>query len=84
MFDQLQPKWGSNFSLRAAIRYAIAFGFLSGMTFFMLVLRVFRFHGNSMEIGGDLFSLVLSVALTIRLYLSAMSKARALPSPSQG
>jgi hypothetical protein len=82
MFDQLQPEWGSNFSLRAAIRYAIAFGFLSGMTSFMLVLRIFRFHSDYMEIGGDLLSLVLSVALAVRFYLAAMSKARAQSSPT--
>lgn len=82
MFDQLEPEWGSTFSLRAAMLYAIGCGFLAGATFSMLVLLVFRFHADYMEVAEDLFSLVLSLALAIRFYFAAMSKARAQSSPT--
>jgi len=83
MFDQLQPQWGSNFSLRTAMLYALLWSFLSGTTFCMLVLRVFRFHSDYMDLAGELGSLVLSVALAMRFYFAARSKVNAQHSTAE-
>jgi hypothetical protein len=60
----------------------IAFSFCAGATFSMLLLMVFRLQADYLEVAEDLFSLALSLALAIRVYSVAMSKARRQSSPS--
>ena len=83
MFEQLQPEWGSQFSLRGAMLNAIGFGFVAGLDAGVALLKIFLFRVDIVEAGMYVFSLALSLALAIRFYFVAMSKARAQSSPSR-
>ena len=83
MFEQLQPVWGSQLSLRAAILNAIGCGFVAGLDFGVAILKLSRFHTDILDAGMFLVLLVLSLALATRFYFVAMSKAGVQASPTR-
>lgn len=79
MFEQL-PAWDSKITLRGAMRNAIAFGFVAGIGFgvFLLRLGVLRFPTLYQ---ADVVYFAVALALAIRFYFLAMSRARKAKRP---
>jgi hypothetical protein len=74
MFEQLSA-WDTKISLRRAMLNAISLGFVAGMVFGVLLLSVVRLPVPLLNLTGDLLYFVVALALTVRFYLLALSRA---------
>jgi len=81
MFEQL-PAWHSKISLRAAVLNAIAFGFAAGIALGAFVVKVTLLRIPVLYQAVDLFYLVAALAVAIRFYFLAMSRARESTRPA--
>jgi len=80
MFEQL-PAWGSKITLRGAMLNAIGFGFVAGIGFGVFVLRTVLLHTPFLYQLADAAYFVVALALAIRFYFLAMSRAREAKAP---
>jgi hypothetical protein len=74
MFEQLSA-WDTKISLRRAMLNAISLGFLAGMVFGVLLLSVVRLRVPLLNLTGDLLCFVVALAMTVRFYVLALSRA---------
>jgi len=81
MFEQL-PAWHSKISLRVAILDAIGFGFTAGLGFGTLLLNALHRALDSWQLVVLPLSTVFALALAIRFYFLAISRAGEKQSPS--
>jgi hypothetical protein len=81
MFEQL-PAWHSKISLRGAILNAIGFGFAAGVAFGAFVVKFVLLRVPVLYQAADLCYLVVALALAVRFYFLAMSRAREAKGPS--
>ena len=81
MFEQLSA-WDSKITLRGAILNAIGFGFVAGMTLGMFIIRTVQLRIPVLFQLADLGYFVVSLALAVRFYFLAMSRAREANGPS--
>ena len=75
MFGQL-PAWHSKTTLRGAVLNAIGFGFVAGMTLGVFILRTVLLRVPVLLQLADLGYFVVSLALVVRFYFLAMTRAR--------
>lgn len=80
MFEQLQA-WDSKITLRGAMLNAIGFGFVAGMGFGVLVLGFVLLRMPLLYQLGEVAYFVVALALAIRFYFLAMSRAREAKEP---
>lgn len=80
MFEQLQA-WDSKITLRGAMLNAIGFGFVAGMLFGVLFLRFALLRMPLLNQLGDAAYFAVALALAIRFYFLAMSRAREAKEP---
>ena len=81
MFEQL-PAWDSKITLRIAIIDAIGFGFTAGMGFGVFIFRLVVLRFPLIYQLADVGYSVVALALAIRFYFLAMSRAREAKGPS--
>jgi hypothetical protein len=81
MFEQLSA-WDSKITLRGAIINAIGFGFVAGMTFGVFILRTVLLRAPVRYQLAELGYLIVSLALAVRFYFLAMSRAGEAKRPS--
>jgi len=80
MFEQLSA-WDSKITLRGAMLNAISFGFVAGMGFGIFVLRLVLLRVPVLSQLPDLGYFVVALALAVRFYFLAMSRAREAKRP---
>jgi hypothetical protein len=80
MFEQLSA-WDSKITLRGAMLNAIGFGFVAGMGFGVFVLRFVLLRTPLLYELANLAYFVFALALAIRFYFLAMSRAREAKAP---
>ena len=81
MFEQI-PDSNSKITLRGAMFNAIGFGFVAGMGFGIFILRLAQLRVPVLSQLPDLGCFVGSLALAVRFYFLAMSRAREAKGPS--
>lgn len=81
MFEQL-PAWDSKITLRAAILNAIGFGFAAGMCLGIFFVSLVRLRLPVLDQLGELVYFVVALALAVRFYFLAVSRAREAKGPS--
>lgn len=81
MFEQLSA-WDSKITLRGAILNAVGFGFVAGMCFGVFVLKTLLMGVPVLSQFAELGYFAVSVALAVRFYFLAMSRARETKAPS--
>jgi hypothetical protein len=81
MFEQLSA-WDNKITLRGAMLNAIGFGFVAGMGFGIFVLRLAVLRVPVLSQLPDLGYFIVALALAVRFYLLAMSRAREAKNPS--
>jgi len=81
MFQQLSA-WDSKITLRGALLNAIGFGFVAGMGFGIFVLRLVLLRVPMLSQLPDLAYFVVALALAVRFYFLAMSRAREAKGPT--
>ncbi len=81
MFEQL-PAWHSKISLRGAILNAIGCGFTAGIAFGAFAVKFALLRVPIGYQAADLSYLVVALAMAIRFYFLAMSRAREAKEPS--
>ena len=80
MFEQLQA-WDSKITLRGAMLNAIGFGFVAGMGFGIFIVRFVLLRTPLLYQLADVAYFVVALALAIRFYFLAMSRARDAKAP---
>lgn len=75
MFEQL-PAWDRKITLRIAVLNAIGFGFVAGMAFGVFLLKVMLLRVPVLVQLEGLGYFIASLALAVRFYFLAMSRAR--------
>ena len=80
MFEQL-PAWDSKITIRIAMLNAIGFGFAAGMVFGILTLKFVLLRVPLLSELPDLGYFVVTLALAVRFYFLAMSRAREAKRP---
>ncbi len=81
MFEQL-PAWDSKITLRGAIINAIGFGFAAGMCFGVFILKTLLMRVAVLPQLPELGYFAMSIALAVRFYFLAMSRARETKTPN--
>lgn len=80
MFEQL-PAWDSKITLRGAMLNAIGFGFVAGIGFGVFLLRLGVLRMPALYKMADVIYFAVALALAIRFYFLAMSRAREAKRP---
>ncbi len=80
MFEQV-PAWHGKIALRGAVLNAIGFGFVAGMTLGVFIVRTVQLRIPVLFQLADLGYFVVSLALAVRFYFLAMSRAREANGP---
>ena len=81
MFEQL-PAWNSKITLRRAVLNAIGFGFVAGMGFGIFILRLVLLRVPVLHQLADLGYFLVALALAVRFYFLAMTRAHEAKGPS--